>query len=334
MSEPDIVLIDTVEETLPTLVASVAERYSMEVFACHDKSCAPPPVGTGGSKPSKARSSDDAKIQATPESKALASGIYQAAAKLEPEISAHLAGLIGDSNPNKYDTPPPAQLYGFEHRLKAEAKIAEKIERIIEEKGLTREQAATDVKDAIRYTIHYPDDTFGNHAQQVVDQLRSDNADVTVKNTWPPESGVPYKGINVQVTRHDGVRYEVQFHTPNSQQVKDQMHKLYEEQRVLPRSNPRWQQIELEMERLADRIPIPTGAMEVFELIDNDEAIYFKSVFDGEVTALARLEGFDTWVNTGSGWRELPILLSLADDSGWVLVESEELAELLDKYGD
>lgn len=340
MSEPDTMLIDDKPE-LPALVAAAASRYELEAFACYDKSCAPPPVGTGGSKPSSGgrprggASSDDQKITATPESKKLAKGIYAKAVKLEPEITKNLAQLIGDSNPAKYSTPPPAQLYGFEHRLKTEAKIAEKIERIVAEKGIDREQAALDVKDAVRYTIHYPDDTFGPHAQAVVDQLRRDNANVRVKNTWPPESGVPYKGINVQVTRHDGVRYEVQFHTPNSQRVKDQMHKLYEEQRVLPRSNPRWQQIELEMERLADRIPIPTGAMEVFKLTDGGtKTVYFKAVFDGKVTSLAKLEGFDTWVNTGSGWRELPILRSLAEDADWELVEPKELAELLDKFGE
>jgi hypothetical protein len=355
MTEPDIMVVDLedfkVEPPLPSLVASVAERYSMEVFACHDASCAPPPVGTGGSRPKgggakgsggsgggghHGPSADDTKITATPESKRLAAGIYSKAKELEPEITANLAKLVGDADPANYKSPPPAQLYGFEHRLKTEAKIAEKIERIVAEKGIDRDRAAQDVKDAVRFTIHYPDDTFGNHAQAVVDSLRSSNANVRVKNTWPPESGVPYKGINVQVTRHDGVRYEVQFHTPNSQRVKDQMHKLYEEQRVLHRDNPRWQEIELEMERMADRIPIPTGAMEVFALFEgNDEAVFFKSVIDDEVTALARLVGFDTWVNTGDGWRELPILLSLAEDTGWELIEDQgELDQLLADFGD
>lgn len=336
MEEPDILVIDD-GWTLPAILASAAQRFgSFEVFACHSKECAPPPAGKGGSsKAPKASSGGGAtQIKATSQSDALAKGIHALAVKSEPAISAELAQMVGDTHPKRYDTPPPAQLYGFKQRIKTEAKISEKIERIIVEKGMTHEQAAQDVKDAVRYTVHYPGDTFGDNAQAVVDRLRAENVSVTVKNTWPPESGVPYKGINVQVTTKEGLKYELQFHTPHSQKIKDTMHAIYEKQRVLPKSDPKWLQYEREMAIIAETIQVPTGAMEVFAM-DEDTITYFKAeAFDGTVTAVAKLKGFETWTTTGNGWHESRILLQLAEDTGWVQIEDSEARELINQLSD
>jgi hypothetical protein len=146
---------------------------------------------------------------------------------------------------------------------KAQDGIAEKIPRIIEEKNVTEEEAALDIKDAVRYTVHFPDDSFGPAAQRVIDQLTSENKSVAVKNTWPPEKNSAYKGINVSVTRHDGVVYEVQFHTPISQAVKDKMHAMYEDQRKLTFESPPWQKLQDQMQALSLTLPMPFGAADV-----------------------------------------------------------------------
>lgn len=204
------------------------------------------------------------RVVVTDEARLLAADVHGRAVAVEPAISKRLAELAGDDDPETYDPAADGEMYGFEFRLKAEDKIAEKIMRNIEEKGLDYEGAADSIKDAVRYTVHFPEGDFGPSAQAIVDGLRADGLEVTVKNTWPPEAGSAYKGVNVSVKQPDGLRYEVQFHTPNSQAVKDKMHTLYEEQRVLDRSSPRWQQLESEMLTMVATLPTPTGATEVY----------------------------------------------------------------------
>ena len=199
---------------------------------------------------------------------------------VEPELTASLAKMIGDSDPAGYEAPERGEgdLYGYDFRLKSEAKIAEKIGRVMVEKNMTLDEATADIKDAVRYTAHFDEEEFGERTQSVIDTLRAENPNVVVKNTWPPEKGVPYKGVNVNVYREDGLVYEVQFHTPGSQAVKDQMHLLYEEQRVLPKSNPRWQVLEDEMLAMGSGQPVPRDAYKVFRVMKRRTPWYTDSV--------------------------------------------------------
>ena len=213
---------------------------------------------------------ENGNIIVDPKAKVLAKDLREKAEKAEPEISAHLAELAGDANPASYDPPPDGELFGYDFRLKAEDKIAEKIMRELEEKPEKLDgdiiAASQEIKDAVRYTVHFKDEDFGERAQGIVNTLRDEGATINVKNTWPPELGKSYKGINAQVTRADGLRYEIQFHTQNSQAVKDTMHKIYEKQRVLPNGSPEWTKLENEMAALSRDLPVPTGAVEVFEI--------------------------------------------------------------------
>lgn len=213
---------------------------------------------------------ENGNIVVDPKAKVLAKDLREKAEQSEPEISARLAKLAGDENPASYDPPPDGELYGYEWRLKAEDKVAEKIMRELAEKPEKLEgdiiAASMEIKDAIRYTVHFKDEDFGERAQGIVDALRDEGASITVKNTWPPKLGKSYKGINAQVREPNGLRYEIQFHTENSQAVKDKMHKIYEQQRVLPNDSPEWKTLENEMAALSRDLPVPTGAVEVFEI--------------------------------------------------------------------
>lgn len=211
----------------------------------------------------------EGKLIVSPESAAMGKEIYDRAVKGEPELTAKLAALVEDSDPENYKTPESGgggELYGYKYRLKAEAGISEKIERYIADEGLSREDAAKEIKDANRYTIHYPEDALGPNAQRILDSIAADpnTAKMNVKNTWPPEMNRAYKGINVNVWTKDGMVYEIQFHTPNSQAVKDKMHALYEDQRTKTvAGSPEWQKYEDEMKGMAATLPMPTGAAEV-----------------------------------------------------------------------
>jgi len=216
------------------------------------KAAVPEPTDKQGRPLPRVERDADGKIIVSDEAKRLGSEVYQRGVEAEPDISAELAGLVGDSDPANYREPGAGEgkLYGFQYRLKAEAGVQEKVERNVEEDKLQREDAAANIKDAVRYTVHFPEDEFGRRSQEVIDQLTRDNAKVVVKNTWPPEAGRAYKGVNVNVWRDDGTVYEVQFHTPESQRVKDQMHGLYEDQRKTVHRSPEWQRIEDQMNGL------------------------------------------------------------------------------------
>lgn len=198
------------------------------------------------------------------ESKRLGTEAYQRAVSNEPRISAALVTLVGDQNPGQYEFPTGrgGKMFGFDKRLKSESGLQEKVERIIDEKKMQRAQAATDIKDSVRYTVHFPEETFSQDAQRVIDQLSEQNADIEVKNTWGNPK-IPYKGINVVVTESSGLMYEVQFHTPVSQELKDALHPIYEEQRLLDRANPRWKILEDQMHALSAKVAPPLGAAEI-----------------------------------------------------------------------
>jgi hypothetical protein len=264
--------VDIADPANPTVASGARRQFGLvEEFAnpWHDEIGRFAPKGSGtaysGGQPVPTIERDaDGNIIVSDEARALAKPLAEEANRLEPEVTRRLSQLIGDSDPAVYEpgAPPPPQLFGYEFAKKQEPKIAEKIERVVEEKLMTREEAAADIKDALRYTVHFTKDEFGPRAQDVIDHLAAENAHVNVKNTWPPGKN-PYKGVNVNVTTHDGFTYEIQFHTPESQAVKEQMHVMYEEARVLPAGHPRRVQLEDEMIRMGNELDPPTGAYEV-----------------------------------------------------------------------
>lgn len=189
---------------------------------------------SSGSSAATTGGADD-KIVVVAADRMLAAVIHAKAVKAEPGISAHLAELMA---------PTGGKFYKFDFRMKQEADIAIKIERVMVEKSISREEAAADIKDAVRYTLHFAHDNMAASAQSTIDALRADGNQVRVKNSWKEPPTANFRGINASVTNRDGVIYEVQIHTPHSQEVADAQHLLYEEQRVLPKSNPRWQILE------------------------------------------------------------------------------------------
>lgn len=219
--------------------------------------------------PPLARVSDDSRnrIVVTPEARKLADAKLKTVAVYEPDVTVKLADLAGDADPGVYAPPSgdSGKLYGLEHRFKTVESMAEKIERWhTDGSGTTRETAAANMHDALRYTVHFPQGDFGTKAQAMVDELAKDpdTAHIKMSNTWADPTRA-YKGINAIVATKDGQVYEVQFHTPASQVAKNKMHRLYEMQRVLPRGSKEWHQLEDELQGISKNIPVPNGAAEI-----------------------------------------------------------------------
>ncbi len=187
--------------------------------------------------------------------------VYERAVAAEPGVSEavqRLAYLNG------------GELKGFAHRRKAPESLARKIRTGAKVDGLTPEEAAANIKDSIRYTMQFKTEGFTENAQRVLDELRSEGyTNFRIKNSLK-DTGVAYRGVNVTMTSPDGVAFELQFHTPESLQIKTEgdptaaekvaLHVLYEKYRVIDdKESEIAKGIFAQMVAMSDSIPTPSG---------------------------------------------------------------------------
>lgn len=188
------------------------------------------------------------KIIVQDESNELAKLVFDRARREETVITKELTDLIEGKG----------EFFGFENRLKEERSIAVRIERNVAANGYSRSEAADVVGDSVRYTIHFPDESYAADTQAVIDRLGQKNAKLFVWNAWTdPDTG--YNGTNVTVTRDDGFVYEIQFHTPQSQQVKDETHTVYEAQKKVRLGSDAWITYQKQMQDISQKLVPPPG---------------------------------------------------------------------------
>jgi hypothetical protein len=123
---------------------------------------------------------------------------------------------------------PNRQMVGLEHRLKGEDRLKEKIaERLRYNPDLSPRQAAAEVPDAVRFTLAYSESHYADGVLADVERLQGAGYELLkLKNLWAKDQ---YKGVNSQWLRPEtGLRFEVQFHTPQSLEAKELTHQAYE----------------------------------------------------------------------------------------------------------
>jgi hypothetical protein len=151
----------------------------------------------------------------------LAATIVAAAHDVEPAITADITAIARDTG---------ATMHGLEFRIKENTnRIADKILADSAGDGSSLADAAAGISDPVRYTFHTSADEYVTAFQTAHADLLARGYTARVKNFWPP--GDAYNGVNVALTSPDGVPVEVQFHTPESQRIKDEVHLHYEEYR-------------------------------------------------------------------------------------------------------
>jgi hypothetical protein len=120
-------------------------------------------------------------------------------------------------------------LEGFEHRIKGEDRLKEKIAEGLATIGpdAPPEEILAQVPDAIRYTFCVRPETYTQAYHDIKVRMESRGYEMyQVKNSW---ADVEYKGINTRWVTPDGQRFEVQFHTPESFHAKQYItHGAYE----------------------------------------------------------------------------------------------------------
>jgi hypothetical protein len=124
-------------------------------------------------------------------------------------------GVSGDMQATERENRYGGWLQGFEHRLKGEDRLKEKVaETLKAEPRKTASQALREVPDAVRYTFCFHPENYTKGYYDIKESLERRGYEMYQSaNSW---THAEYKGINTRWVTADGQRFEVQFHTPDS----------------------------------------------------------------------------------------------------------------------
>lgn len=176
-----------------------------------------------------------------------ANKIYNEAKTKEPKIT---KDVKASSN----------HLYGLQHKLKTKESIIRKIDTDHDEKNISHKDAASGIKDAVRYTQIADNNNFVKEYNSFKSKM-SDKGyeEVRCKNNFTAyqEGKVKHKSVQSVFKDKDGYLFEVQFQTPESQTAKNKKTPLYEERRRTDISKERATELENKMTKLMDPVPIP-----------------------------------------------------------------------------
>lgn len=176
----------------------------------------------------------------------LSSKIYKKAKVKEPKITKDVKSAISKTN---------ALSYGLENRLKTEKSINRKLKT-----------GKIDIKDAVRYTAVSNDKDFVNNYKKIKHELyKKGYTESRCKNNWELYSKGMVKHKSVQSTFVDKNNYsfEIQFHTHDSQDVKNKKIPLYEEVRDPKTTLKRKKYLESQMDELAKSIKTPKNIYDI-----------------------------------------------------------------------
>jgi hypothetical protein len=179
---------------------------------------------------------------------ALARGVREKAVAAEPAITKLVQAVADQSG---------AKLEGLSERIKSTDSLSRKIDQDAEKQYQgDRNKAAEEISDANRYTISVNDNDYADTLKSTVSAFEETGWKVRVKNFW--QAGDPYDGVNVKAER-DGIKVEVQVHTPKSYQIKEKaLHDVYEVYRKSTDDSVRestWNK----MIGIAKRVPRPSN---------------------------------------------------------------------------
>jgi hypothetical protein len=246
------------------LAESMVERYENEVekHGDHDQADHGNRDGGGsggedkGSTGRPAMAPDKpASSERSPEAVKQAERLRKDAEAVEPVITSLMEGIAKTIDADFAELDGKSSL---EQRLKSTDSLARKIDADAEkDHGGDREAAAKAISDGVRYTLNVDEANYTDGVEKTVDALEKTGWKVeSVKNFW--QAGDPYDGTNIKISK-DGVKVELQLHTPNSHKVKEvDLHTDYETYRT-SKDNTERQAIWDRMVDKAKAIPRPAN---------------------------------------------------------------------------
>ncbi len=213
---------------------SMVERYenAMEKHGDHDQSEHGSWATGGGSGEDKGSSGRPAMApDKAPEQGQSREAIREAqrlrrdAEAVEPVVTSLMEGIAKTIGADFAELEGKSSLI---QRVKSTDSLARKIDQDAEkDHGGDREKAANAISDAVRYTLNVDDNNYADGVEKTIDAVEQTGWKVeSVKNFW--QAGDPYDGTNIKLSK-DGVKVELQLHTPSSHKVKEvDLHDDYE----------------------------------------------------------------------------------------------------------
>lgn len=183
--------------------------------------------------------------------KKVANKVFNEAKANEPQITNDFTQAL---------LPTTANPFGLEHKLKTQDSIARKIEKKSKEDGVLANDAARDIKDAVRYTAMSNDNSFVKNYNTIKKSLESKGyTETRCKNYWDEyrQGKVKHKSVQCNYKSPNGYEFEIQFHTPSSQDAKTKKIPIYEEARKVGVNPKRKAELEEQMVTLAENVTEP-----------------------------------------------------------------------------
>jgi hypothetical protein len=149
--------------------------------------------------------------------------------------------------------------------LKTADRLKEKLARmILDEPDADWRELVSRIPDGIRYTFRFPDEEYASGVTEVRDSLTSAGFELyEQKNAWADKTK-SYKGINSTWMDHDsGLLFEVQVHTADSWNAKQESHREYEIIESRTATAGEKEQARRRQDQIFASVPIPDGAVQI-----------------------------------------------------------------------
>lgn len=153
------------------------------------------------------------------------------------------------------------ELVGLDFRLKSKESYLRKV-NADSKNSLDPEiikNIVENTNDIIRYTYQTSHKDLTNKYFEINKSLYEKGYEqIKLKNTWLVKSN-PYKGINCNYIAPNGQKFEIQYHTPESFELKNgELHSLYEKWRVISdKASNESIELSKEMTRLSSKLKYP-----------------------------------------------------------------------------
>lgn len=145
------------------------------------------------------------------------------------------------------------KIQGLNYRIKSKESYLRKIESKYSDNGNKYE-----INDILRYTYIGSNNKLTEKTLYNIQDMKQKGYEtIKIKNTWNDKNN-PYKGINTIVKDKDGFKFEVQYHTQESFNLKNnEMHELYEKARVLEKNSEEYLNLSKQMFDMSEKLHIP-----------------------------------------------------------------------------
>lgn len=185
-----------------------------------------------------------------------AQAAYDAARAQEKKITKDMIEIAGASG---------TEMYGLEFSCKTGESMADKIGRKKAEAAAKNKPAPSDeqivkgLTDMVRYTQLCKHDDIAKVGKNTIESLKSKGYEIEeISNKWTNPNSF-YKGLHILAKNPEGQTFELQIHSKESMEVKEQLHPMYEESRKAGASGFVIDNLEAEQSNISKVLKMPDG---------------------------------------------------------------------------